>query len=74
MAMMRILHLKHSQNPTVLSLYFPKKNSQIIAAACIKAKDQGRDVKMANVITGNCNCGRHVYTIPKPTDMNLCRK
>ncbi|KAG6366280.1 hypothetical protein INS49_000456 [Diaporthe citri] len=27
---------------------------------------------MAGKITGSCNCGRHVYTIPKPADMNLC--
>ncbi|KAI1617403.1 hypothetical protein EDD36DRAFT_480 [Exophiala viscosa] len=28
---------------------------------------------MSEQITGSCNCGRHVYTIPKPTQMNLCR-
>ena len=28
---------------------------------------------MANLITGSCNCNRHTYTIPKPTEMNLCR-
>ncbi|KAI1626542.1 Mss4-like protein [Exophiala viscosa] len=27
---------------------------------------------MSEQITGSCNCGRHVYTIPKPTQMNLC--
>ena len=30
--------------------------------------------KMAELITGSCNCGRHTYTVPKPTEMNLCRK
>lgn len=29
---------------------------------------------MVHMITGSCNCGQHVYTIPKPTDMNLCRE
>ena len=29
---------------------------------------------MTTMITGGCNCGRHTYTIPKPTEMNLCRK
>lgn len=29
---------------------------------------------MTSKITGSCNCGRHVYTIPKPEDMNLCRE
>jgi NMD protein affecting ribosome stability and mRNA decay len=24
-------------------------------------------------VTGSCTCGRHSYTIPKPTEMNLCR-
>lgn len=28
---------------------------------------------MAEQITGSCNCGRHTFTIPKPTEMNLCR-
>ncbi|KAJ9606316.1 hypothetical protein H2200_009277 [Cladophialophora chaetospira] len=27
---------------------------------------------MSELITGSCNCGRHTYTIPKPTEMNLC--
>ncbi|PIA94599.1 hypothetical protein CB0940_08168 [Cercospora beticola] len=27
---------------------------------------------MPDKITGSCNCGRHVYTIPMPTEMNLC--
>jgi hypothetical protein len=25
-----------------------------------------------DTITGGCNCGKYVYTIPKPTGMNLC--
>lgn len=28
---------------------------------------------MSDLITGSCNCGRHSFSIPKPTEMNLCR-
>ena len=28
---------------------------------------------MPELITGSCTCRRHTYTIPKPTEMNLCR-
>ena len=28
---------------------------------------------MANLVTGTCNCGRHSGTIPKATEMHLCR-
>lgn len=55
-------------------IFWAKTPKETWIAAFFLIKSRNTHSIMSNLIRGSCNCGRHVYTIPKPTEMNLCRQ
>ena len=51
----------------------PRYMNQVLGRRQIECS-RDLTITMSDRISGRCNCGRHVYDIPRPTEMNLCRK